>query len=179
MIKFRKMRRGASSDPVTLRNDERFTRIGGFLAATRFDELPQFINVLRGEMRLVGPRPELECFVAQYASEYTEILTVTPGITGNAQLQFVDENRLLSGPSPAARYVDHVLPAKIKIDLDYVRRHTLRADLLILARTAALPLVLVSKRCRNRSGQIRLWVSSLAVAVALAVGLIVLSSGLP
>ena len=121
MLKFRKMRGRRRNAPVTLADDERFTPIGRFLSATRLDELPQFFNVLRGEMRLVGPRPELECFVSQFAHEYDEILTVTPGITGNAQLRFLDEKSLLSGRIRRGAYCDHVLPEKIKIDLDYVR----------------------------------------------------------
>jgi lipopolysaccharide/colanic/teichoic acid biosynthesis glycosyltransferase len=179
MLKFRKMRREAPSHPVTLRDDDRFTPIGRFLAATRLDELPQIVNVLRGEMRLVGPRPELEYFTAQYATEYTEILTVTPGITGNAQLMFVDENSLLAGPSPASTYADHVLPAKIAVDLDYVRRHSLTTDLWILARTAVLPFALVLERGRARSAAARLWMPSAAAAMLLAVVFIVVSSQLP
>jgi lipopolysaccharide/colanic/teichoic acid biosynthesis glycosyltransferase len=118
MIKFRKMRSDVEGHPVTLDNDERFTPIGRFLSATRLDELPQVWNVLRGEMRIVGPRPEVACFVAQYAADYEEILSVTPGITGDAQLLFVDEKRLLRGPDPVRAYANHVLPAKIEIDLN-------------------------------------------------------------
>ncbi len=179
MIKFRKMRREAPSHPVTLDDDERFTPIGRFLAATRLDELPQVVNVLRGEMRLVGPRPELEYFVDQYADEYFEILTVTPGITGNAQLRFVEERLLLAGPSPSATYAEQVLPAKIQIDLDYVRRHTLRTDLGILGRTVLLPVALLSGRLRQRSRRIRPWFPSLAAAALLAVAFVFLSSHLP
>jgi lipopolysaccharide/colanic/teichoic acid biosynthesis glycosyltransferase len=179
MIKFRKMRREAPSHPITLDDDERFTPIGRFLAATRLDELPQVINVLRGEMRLVGPRPELEYFVVQFADEYAEILSVTPGITGNAQLRFVDERSLLCGPSPATIYTDHVLPAKIQVDLDYVRRNTLATDLAIVARTVALPFTLLSQRLRERSGTIRPWFPTLAAAVLLTVAFVFVSSHLP
>ena len=179
MLKFRKMRREAPSHPVTLDDDERFTPIGRFLAATRLDELPQVVNVLRGEMRLVGPRPELEYFTAQYADEYAEILTVTPGITGNAQLRFVDEKSLLSGPSPAATYADQLMPEKIAVDLDYVRGHTLVTDLVILARTLVLPLVLLNDRVRTQSVAMRVWMPSVAAAAVLAVAFIVASSQLP
>jgi lipopolysaccharide/colanic/teichoic acid biosynthesis glycosyltransferase len=179
MIKFRKMRREAPSHPVTLENDDRFTPIGRFLAATRLDELPQVVNVLRGEMRLVGPRPELEYFVLQYAEEYSEILTVTPGITGNAQLRFVDERLLLGGPSPSVTYAEQVLPAKIQIDLDYVRGHTLRSDLAIVGRTVLLPFALLSGRLRARVLRVRPWFPSLAGAALLAVAFIFLSSHLP
>jgi lipopolysaccharide/colanic/teichoic acid biosynthesis glycosyltransferase len=179
MFKFRKMRREAAADRLTLENDDRFTPIGRFLAATRLDELPQVWNVLRGEMRLVGPRPELEYFVAQYSEQYAEILTVTPGVTGNSQLLFVDEKRLLGGPDPERTYRDHVLPAKIEIDLGYARSHPMRGDLVILARTAALPLALLIDRARNRPGFLRLWLPAGASAVLLAVVFVLVSSHLP
>lgn len=139
MFKFRKMRLHATGDPLTRVDDERFTPIGRFLTHTHLDELPQVLNVLRGEMRLVGPRPELECFVAQFSEPYAEIVTVTPGITGVAQLSFADERHLLAGADPVGSYRDQILPAKIEIDLAYARRHSLLGDLVILARTIALP----------------------------------------
>lgn len=179
MLKFRKMRREAPSHPVTLDDDERFTPIGRFLAATRLDELPQVVNVLRGDMRLVGPRPELECFVAEFADEYAEILTVTPGITGNAQLRFLDERFWLSGPHPESTYTDQLLPAKIEVDLNYVRRHTIARDLLILARTAALPAVLLFAAVSERATTLRLWIPTAACAVLLTFVFILVSSHLP
>jgi lipopolysaccharide/colanic/teichoic acid biosynthesis glycosyltransferase len=179
MLKFRKMRREAPSHPVTLPDDERFTPIGRFLAATRLDELPQVINVLRGEMRLVGPRPELQYFTDQYADEYAEILTVTPGITGNAQLMFVDESARLTGPSPAALYVETVMPEKIAVDLDYVRHHSPARDLSILARTVALPAVLVLQHLRARSAVARLWAPTVLAAALLASAFLIVSSHLP
>lgn len=179
ILKFRKMRREAPSHPMTLDDDERFTPIGRFLAATRLDELPQVINVLRGDMRLVGPRPELECFVAEYRSEYDEILTVTPGMTGNAQLRFLDEKSLLLGPHPETAYSEHVLPAKIEIDLDYVHRHSIASDLLILARTAALPVTLPLAWLRCRSSILRVWIPSAACAALLTLVFVIASSHLP
>ena len=78
MLKFRKMRRTAKGGPLTMRDDERFTPIGSFLAMTKFDELPQLWNVIKGDMRLVGPRPEVPEFVARYRAEYEELLSVLP-----------------------------------------------------------------------------------------------------
>lgn len=179
MLKFRKMCREAPSHPVTLEEDERFTPIGRFLAASRLDELPQVLNVLRGQMRLVGPRPELECFVTQFADQYREILSVTPGITGNAQLLFMSEASLLSGPHPESAYTSQVLPAKIEIDLEYVRQHTLVSDLWILARTAALPAVVLWGRLRKRSPGLRFWLPSAACAAVLGLVFILVSSHLP
>jgi lipopolysaccharide/colanic/teichoic acid biosynthesis glycosyltransferase len=175
MLKFRKMRREALSDPITLDDDDRFTPIGRFLAATRLDELPQVWNVLRGEMRLVGPRPELECFVAEFADQYAEILTVTPGVTGDSQLRFLDEKRLLGGPDPASTYARLVLPAKIEIDLDYARSHSLAGDVLVLARTATLPVVVLLTRLHL----LRLWIPAMAAAVLLGLGFVLASSYLP
>lgn len=178
MLKFRKMRRDASGHAVTLNEDDRFTPIGRFLAATRLDELPQFWNVLRGEMRLVGPRPEVECFVAQYAEQYAEILAVVPGITGNAQLRFINEKHLLSGPDPESVYREHVLPVKIEIDLDYARSHSLLGDLAILGRTLALPTVLLVERLRAQPTMLRLWFPAAATAVILALVFVLASSQL-
>jgi lipopolysaccharide/colanic/teichoic acid biosynthesis glycosyltransferase len=179
MLKFRKMRREAEGQPLTVEDDERFTPIGRFLAATRLDELPQVINILRGEMRLVGPRPELECFVAEFADEYAEIVTVTPGLTGNAQLRYVGEKALLTGEDPASAYTDHVMPAKVQIDLHYVRHHSIRADVSILARTVVLPLELFVERLRERSSALMVWVPAALGATLLAVAFIVTASRLP
>jgi len=179
MFKFRKMRCDAVSGPLTLEDDERFTPIGRFLAATRLDELPQAWNVLRGEMRLVGPRPELDCFVEQFPHEYAEILTVTPGVTGNSQLRFVDERRLLRGLDPEHTYREQVLPVKIEIDLAYAHSHGLGGDLLILVKTAALPPVLLLDSLRRRTGFLRLWLPAAASAVLLALVVVLLSSRLP
>jgi lipopolysaccharide/colanic/teichoic acid biosynthesis glycosyltransferase len=163
---------------VTLADDERFTPIGRFLSATRLDELPQIWNVIRGEMRLVGPRPELEYFIAQYPREYDEILSVLPGITGRAQLRFVDEKSLLAGADPESVYCEHVMPEKIKIDLDYVRSRSLLGDLLLIGRTVALPVTLVAQRMRARSRALRLWLPTAASAIVLVLMFVVTSSHL-
>jgi lipopolysaccharide/colanic/teichoic acid biosynthesis glycosyltransferase len=178
MLKFRKMRADAGNDPVTLADDERFTPIGRFLSATRLDELPQVWNVVRGEMRLVGPRPELEYFVAEFAHEYDEILTVLPGITGEAQLRFLDEKSLLSGPDPAGAYRETVLPEKIKIDLNYVRTHSLLSDLLLIARTIALPVTLPIHKLHRSSRSVRVWIPTAVSAVVLVLMFLVTSSHL-
>jgi lipopolysaccharide/colanic/teichoic acid biosynthesis glycosyltransferase len=175
MLKFRKMRQEVPALPLTLEQDERFTPIGRFLSATRLDELPQLVNVLRGEMRLVGPRPELAQFVARYRTEYAEILTVAPGLTGEAQLRFLDERRLLAGPEPEAVYTETVLPAKIQIDLRYVRRHTLVQDVWILLRTAALPFGLLLAATRTY----RRWLPMACAGVAFGLLFVLLSNSLP
>jgi lipopolysaccharide/colanic/teichoic acid biosynthesis glycosyltransferase len=179
MLKFRKMHRDAGSHPLTASRDERFTSIGRFLADTHLDELPQIVNVLRGDMRLVGPRPELRYFTEQFAAEYADILTVSPGITGNAQLLFVDEKSLLAGPTPLAIYTDEVLPAKIVVDLDYVRSHTLAGDAWIVACTLLLPITMLVAHTRSRWSVVRQWVAPVTCAAVLALVFVAVFRRLP
>jgi lipopolysaccharide/colanic/teichoic acid biosynthesis glycosyltransferase len=147
MLKFRKMRRSARGGPLTIGEDERFTPIGGFLAMTKLDELPQLWNVLKGDMRLVGPRPEVPEFVARYSEEYEELLSVLPGITGPAAVEYASESHLLSlQQDPVKFYEESIMPRKIEIDLHYIRTRTLRGDLAILAQTTVVPLAKVGRR---------------------------------
>jgi lipopolysaccharide/colanic/teichoic acid biosynthesis glycosyltransferase len=148
MVKFRTMRVDNAGHSVAGANDARITPVGGFLRATRLDELPQLWNVLRGEMSLVGPRPELEEFVALHAEEYREILSVPPGITGPTQLRYAGlEPHLLSlHADPERFYREQLLPDKVKLDVEYARSHSFVADLGVLARTLALPLLLPFRR---------------------------------
>lgn len=140
MLKFRTMRHGVEGPPLSVFGDERYTPFGRALAISRLDELPQVVNVLRGEMRLVGPRPELPEFVDAHADSYTTILTAPPGLTGPAQLYFSGEGRLLaSQPDRVATYRSAILPEKVSIDLDYVRTATLRRDISLLCLTLLLP----------------------------------------
>src|SRR5205085_1158106 len=113
----------------------RFTRIGAILARTKLDELPQLWNVLRGDMSLVGPRPEDPAFVALYQDEFEEVLRVRPGITGLSQLAFAKENQILARPELKGSYIIRLLPAKLAIDRFYVERRSLFLDLQIVAWT--------------------------------------------
>jgi lipopolysaccharide/colanic/teichoic acid biosynthesis glycosyltransferase len=147
MLKFRKMRRTAQGGPLTIGQDERFTPIGGFLSMTKLDELPQLWNVLKGDMRLVGPRPEVPEFVARYSEEYEELLSVLPGITGPAAVEYASESHLLSlQQDPIKFYEESIMPRKIEIDLHYIRTRTLWGDLRILAQTTLVPLAKVAAR---------------------------------
>jgi lipopolysaccharide/colanic/teichoic acid biosynthesis glycosyltransferase len=137
MLKFRKMRDGADGPPLTDLADERFTRVGAFLARTKLDELPQLVNVLRGEMSLVGPRPEDPAFVELFPEEFSEVLSVRPGMTGLSQLAFASESRILARPHLNGRYADALLPSKLELDRLYVRRHSVALDWRILMWTAA------------------------------------------
>ena len=138
MLKVRKMRVGASGLPLTTAADGRLTHVGRFLARTRLDELPQLWHVLRGEMSLVGPRPEDPLFVAARADDYDVILTVRPGLTGLAQLAFADERRILSDTDPVRDYIERLQPQKCRLDRLYVERASLAANLRILAWTVAV-----------------------------------------
>jgi lipopolysaccharide/colanic/teichoic acid biosynthesis glycosyltransferase len=136
MLKFRKMRDGAVGAAVTLSTDDRLTAVGRILTKTKLDEIPQLWNVLRGEMTLVGPRPEDPQFVAFHSSDYASILTVKPGITGFCQLAFAKEGDILDPADQVRDYVERLLPQKVALDLLYVDRRSLLLDLSILAWTS-------------------------------------------
>ena len=135
MLKFRKMRPDARGAYLTLAGDERLTRVGAWLARTKLDELPQFWHVLRGEMSLVGPRPESPVCVARYASDYDVILSVRPGLTGYTQLAFCREASILDPHDPERHYLTDLLPQKVALDRFYAEHSSLRRDLRILAAT--------------------------------------------
>jgi lipopolysaccharide/colanic/teichoic acid biosynthesis glycosyltransferase len=123
---------------VTAADDPRITRAGRFLRATKLDELPQLVNVLLGEMSLVGPRPEVPQYVALYPPDLREqVLAVRPGITDPVSLAFADEAaRLAAAADPEREYREVILPAKLRAAADYAARATLWTDLGVLARTA-------------------------------------------
>ena len=136
--KFRTMRVHDGTGPqVTAAGDARITRAGRWLRRTKLDELPQLIDVLKGDMSLVGPRPEVPRYMALYPPEArARILSLRPGITDRAAIEFRDEERLLAGAASAheleQRYAREVLPVKQRYYLDYVARHSLRGDVRIL-----------------------------------------------
>ncbi len=135
LLKVRTMAVGSRGTSVTGADDARVTPLGRILRRYRLDELPQFANVVRGEMSLVGPRPEDPRFVDWSDPVHRRVFTAKPGITGLAQLSFHDEARLLVGPDLEERYRREILPAKLQLDLEYLDRRTTRLDLEILART--------------------------------------------
>jgi lipopolysaccharide/colanic/teichoic acid biosynthesis glycosyltransferase len=140
MIKLRSMMAGSDRNgpSVTVAADPRVTRVGRFLRRSKLDELPQLLNVLRGEMSLVGPRPEHANYVKLYTPEQKRVLSMRPGITGPAVLAFVDEEAMLSGAHAETIYEREVMPRKLALDLEYVDHHSFGGDLRILGRTAAL-----------------------------------------
>jgi lipopolysaccharide/colanic/teichoic acid biosynthesis glycosyltransferase len=141
VLKFRKMYDGATGRALTESADPRFTRLGRFLAKTKLDEVPQLLNVLRGEMSLVGPRPEDPSFVALHDDAYEQINAVRPGITGLGQLAFARESDILDPGDAVGHYVGKILPQKVGLDLLYSRTRTLRGDLWILLWTV-MPVIL-------------------------------------
>src|SRR5262245_13828640 len=121
---------------ITGDGDARVTRVGRILRPLRLDELPQLLNVLKGEMSLVGPRPEAPSIVSRYTAEQRRILEVPPGLTGPTQLTHLDEaSQIPPGADPTEHYVQHVLMDKLEQDLHYVKSRTFLGDVAILLRT--------------------------------------------
>jgi lipopolysaccharide/colanic/teichoic acid biosynthesis glycosyltransferase len=141
MLKFRKMHNLASGAQLTTHADHRFTRAGRWLAKLKADELPQLWNVVRGEMSLVGPRPESPDFVDHYPDDFAEITRVRPGIVGLSQLAFAEESRILDSGDPVGHYVGRILPQKLAMDRLYAERWSLWLDLRIVFWTAAAVLL--------------------------------------
>jgi lipopolysaccharide/colanic/teichoic acid biosynthesis glycosyltransferase len=153
ILKFRKMRHGVRGAALTTAGDERLTAVGRVLMATKLDELPQIVNVLRGQMRWVGPRPELPHYVARHWTEFASILRVSPGITGPTQVLCVGEAAHLRQVGLRA-YEEQILPQKLQSDLDYVERHNVLIDVTVLVRTALLPLSGLRPRGGARAGRV-------------------------
>jgi lipopolysaccharide/colanic/teichoic acid biosynthesis glycosyltransferase len=142
LYKFRTMVADAHPDgpAITPAGDRRITRVGRLLRRTKLDELPQLLNVLKGDMSLVGPRPEDPRYVDLYTSAQREVLRVRPGITSAASLVYRHESSLLSGEDWERRYVSQILPDKLAIELDYLARRNSASDLKLVLRTIlALP----------------------------------------
>ena len=137
LYKFRTMINNAANKGlgITTRNDPRITGVGRFLRRTKIDELPQLINVLKGDMSLVGPRPEDPRYVTLYTPEQKEVLKYRPGITSSASLAYHHEEEMLPMPDWERVYCTEVLPAKLAIDLAYLSKRTLISDILLILRT--------------------------------------------
>ena len=142
IFKFRTMHTGSDmlGPQITIGNDSRITRAGAFLRRTKVDELPQLLNVLRGDMSIVGPRPEVPRYVALYPPAVRNIvLSVRPGITDLASLAFRDESTLLGqSADPEATYVEQIMPIKLRYCTDYVQNQSLWLDLKIIVRTVGV-----------------------------------------
>lgn len=140
MTKFRSMRPDAEKlgGPLTVGADPRITPIGAWLRKTKIDELPQLLDVVRGDMALVGPRPEVPKYVAHYTPEQRRVLEVRPGITDPASIQYRDESEVLAQSSdPERTYIEEVMPHKLAINLEYQARRTLASDIGVIFATLA------------------------------------------
>jgi len=136
ILKFRSMRVGAAGPPLTAGGDARVTRVGRFLRRSKIDELPQLLNVLRGDMSLVGPRPEVKEYVDLFPADYARILSVRPGITDYAAVAYRNEETLLAASrDPETTYVKTLLPAKIALYHRYLDEMSLKTDARLVFRT--------------------------------------------
>lgn len=138
IYKFRTMRQLSDHKErlITIGADPRITTVGQWLRRMKLDELPQLINVLRGDMSLVGPRPEVSKYVEAFYFDYEDILTIRPGITDLASLKYSDEASLLGKvENPEEEYISHVLPDKIRLAKDYVRQSSLMFDIGVIVKT--------------------------------------------
>jgi lipopolysaccharide/colanic/teichoic acid biosynthesis glycosyltransferase len=138
MFKFRTMVMNADKKggPSSAADDPRITRIGNFLRRFKLDEIPQLINVVKGEMSIVGPRPEVMQEVVLYTDEEKRLLEVRPGITDWASIRFRNEGEILRGSvDPHQTYREKIRPEKIRLGLEYVQSHSFLTDCRIIART--------------------------------------------
>jgi lipopolysaccharide/colanic/teichoic acid biosynthesis glycosyltransferase len=117
-------------------NDQRITKLGGILRRYKIDELPQLINVLKGEMSFVGPRPEVPRYVSLYNLEQQEVFRVKPGITDFASIEFRNENELLASvPNPEKYYIEEIMPIKLSLNIKYIKNQSLFLDIKLIIKT--------------------------------------------
>ena len=138
LLKFRSMRKNSESKgQLTVgMKDNRITRSGYFIRKFKIDELPQMVNVFLGEMSVVGPRPEVPKYVLLYNEEQQNVLSIKPGITDFASIEYVRENELLSASSdPEKTYIEEIMPAKLELNLKYLREQSFLTDIKIILQT--------------------------------------------
>lgn len=135
--KFRSMRKSNSNNSlITIGNDDRITKIGAFLRKFKLDELPQLFNILKGEMAIVGPRPEVPKYIAMYKQEQLRVLTVKPGLTDYASLEYFNESEILEKyENPEKAYIEIIMPAKLDLNLKYIDNKMVGKDLMIILKT--------------------------------------------
>lgn len=138
LFKFRSMRTGADKKGLLTvgGRDSRITRMGYFIRKYKIDELPQLLNVFLGDMSLVGPRPEVRKYVDLYNEKQKQVLSVKPGITDYASIEYSNENELLGkAENPEQVYIDEIMPAKLKLNLKYIDEQGISTDLKIIFKT--------------------------------------------
>ena len=138
LYKFRTMRTGSDKQRlITVGNrDERITTVGYFLRKTKLDELPQLVNILKGDMSIVGPRPEVRKYVDLYSEEQRCVLSVLPGLTDYASIAYINENALLEqSDNPEQTYINEIMPAKLQLNFKYIENQSFFVDLKIIFKT--------------------------------------------
>lgn len=137
LYKLRSMRMNTEkSRQLTVGADARITRTGRFIRKFKLDELPQLINIIIGDMSVVGPRPEVPKYVALYTAEQRKVLSVRPGLTDYASIQYINESEVLcESEDPEKTYIAEVMPAKLKLNLKYVEEQSFATDLKLIFKT--------------------------------------------
>ena len=138
LLKFRTMVKDADKlGKITIgKRDPRVTNVGHFLRSYKLDELPQLLNILKGEMSVVGPRPEVEGYVNLYTEEQNKVFLAKPGLTDYASLKYINESEVLAKSSdPNKTYIEEVMPAKLQLNLKYIEEQGLLTDLKIIFKT--------------------------------------------
>jgi len=136
LFKFRSMKSDSKGLSITSANDNRITKIGKFIRKSKIDELPQLLNVLIGEMSLVGPRPEVIKYVDIKKDEYQKVLSVKAGITDNSAIEFRDEEGILEGYDDKEKaYIDIILPKKIELYNQYIDNISFKNDIILILKT--------------------------------------------
>jgi lipopolysaccharide/colanic/teichoic acid biosynthesis glycosyltransferase len=136
LYKFRTMKQDSIGLKITVGKDSRITRIGHGLRKYKLDELPQLINIIKGDMSVVGPRPETPNYVALYTIKQQRVLDVRPGLTDYASLEFIDENKVLSAyDDPEKAYIEKIMPVKLGLNLKYIKENSFSVDLKIIFKT--------------------------------------------
>jgi lipopolysaccharide/colanic/teichoic acid biosynthesis glycosyltransferase len=137
LYKFRSMRPNSDiQGQITIGNDNRITKVGKFIRKYKIDELPQLFNILRGDMSVVGPRPEVKKYVDLYNEEQLKVLSVKPGLSDYASIEYFDEQTVLGkAKDPNKEYIEVVMPAKLKLNLKYIKDKSFTTDLKIIFKT--------------------------------------------
>lgn len=140
LYKFRTMRTGSDKKGLLTvgDRDSRVTRVGYFLRKYKLDEFPQLVNIIKGDMSIVGPRPEVRKYVDMYTPEQMKVLRVRPGLTDYASVRYVHESEILArSDNPEQTYIDEVMPAKLALNLEYIQNQSLREDIKLIFQTFA------------------------------------------
>jgi lipopolysaccharide/colanic/teichoic acid biosynthesis glycosyltransferase len=137
LFKFRSMRPNSDqAGQITIGNDSRVTTVGRFIRRFKIDEVPQLINIIKGDMSVVGPRPEVPKYVKMYSEEQLKVLCVLPGLTDYASIEYLDEQKILgASEDPDKAYIEEVMPAKLKLNLKYIADRGFWLDIKLIFRT--------------------------------------------